>query len=421
MDIVENIMSHVNSVDCLLPVIEKPLKDMLVVVQFKELWYRGVVIHECRPQGYAIVTLLDYGNREEIECNIRQMSEIMRKIPAQAIRFNINNNALMDVPTLKIHQEIEVAVTEIVNWDNNEPIYMVNINRILGSAEKLRRTLIESQPKESVRFAPVAKCFMKIAESSAIIAPDRMLRIVHYRKDKLIVRTNELANLTKKVVKHVAWMKKKQETLPLTSLRNIDKTLASLPPALIEINYPPLERATDEGITLLRSLIEKKPRIRSIEVNGHIDFTVDGELLSTKITSQLTPPKLDAISRSHTTISENKKSVQTLFRDMPFVEPKKSRAPYACFSYHGATLTLVEWSPERRRLIEKLTSLAIPGDNEPFEPVQFGMCLAIREGFWCRAMATGDDDDKTIEVKFVDYGNIAKVDRANIRKLPEEM
>ncbi|CAG9762290.1 unnamed protein product [Ceutorhynchus assimilis] len=474
INIVEDILLHVNTKDNLLPLIEKPLKDMLVVVEFEDLWYRGVVIRESGLPGSALVQLLDYGNREEIKGNIRQMSEEMQKVPAQAFRFTITQpNSTIEVSKLEIDQDIEVEVLK--HFDSYETTYLVDIKRIIGSDEEVKTTPIENQPKENVKPAPAAKCFMQIAKPTVEIVPGEMVFIVNHTDDKLIVKNKEMASLTKKIITHVASMEKKpvanpkvgqyvlctcfdhgdglfraiikkiigelaslqlidfsiEETLPLTSLRNIDEDLASLPPAQIEINYLPLKKLTDDGLTLLSSFIRNKSKIKSTEVNGLIDFTVDGELLSMKITPQLRQPKSEISSPSHkeptvvepvkaAPVGKNKENVKTFFRDMPFDEPKDGVNLYFCYSYHGASLTVIDTSSKHVELIE-MVSVEKPGDNEPYEPAQFEMCLAkYDDGTWCRAMATGDNDEK-VEVKFVDYGNIEKVNRADIRKLPENM
>ncbi|CAG9762289.1 unnamed protein product [Ceutorhynchus assimilis] len=437
-----------------------------------EVWLS--VIRESGLPGSALVQLLDYGNREEIKGNIRQMSEEMQKVPAQAFRFTITQpNSTIEVSKLEIDQDIEVEVLK--HFDSYGTTYLVDIKRIIGSDEEVKTTPIENQPKENVKPAPAAKCFMQIAKPTVEIVPGEMVFIVNHTNDKLIVKNKEMASLTKKIITHVASMEKKpvanpkvgqyvlctcfdhgdglfraiikkiigelaslqlidfsiEETLPLTSLRNIDEDLASLPPAQIEINYLPLKKLTDDGLTLLSSFIRNKSKIKSTEVNGLIDFTVDGELLSMKITPQLRQPKSEISSPSHkeptvvepvkaAPVGKNKENVKTFFRDMPFDEPKDGVNLYFCYSYHGASLTVIDTSSKHVELIE-MVSVEKPGDNEPYEPAQFEMCLAkYDDGTWCRAMATGDNDEK-VEVKFVDYGNIEKVNRADIRKLPENM
>lgn len=52
--------------------------------------------------------------------------------------------------------------------------------------------------------------------------------------------------------------------MALQSLRNVDKTLASLPISVLELDYPSLEQITPDGEAILNMLILQKTKLKTV-------------------------------------------------------------------------------------------------------------------------------------------------------------
>lgn len=55
------------------------------------------------------------------------------------------------------------------------------------------------------------------------------------------------------------------DTLALQSLRNMDKTLASLPISVLELDCPSLEKTTPDGEAILNMLILQKKKLKTVK------------------------------------------------------------------------------------------------------------------------------------------------------------
>ncbi|XP_066262250.1 tudor domain-containing protein 1-like isoform X2 [Euwallacea similis] len=306
-----------------------PYRNMLCMALYEDIWYRAVVL-QIRPSGAIFAELLDYGNREDILTPIKELPEKWKKVPAQAIRFAVDQS--YQNVQLKIDDEVGVLIMK--HYEDNT--HLVEISENVEGCNLAETHKEELQPK--VSSTPVAvptkisssesmltfepeECFTELPPPFSVkLHPSESVIIVNISDGKLILRNKECGAVCKRIYEHIPQLEKKpitspkvgqlvlcgndfisglhravirtimdneaevefldyyyRDSLPIKSLRNIDSQLASIPRGTIEFDYPSLSNITKEGEDVLATLIQQKKKLLTVQAKDEIDLLVPVE------------------------------------------------------------------------------------------------------------------------------------------------
>lgn len=471
--IVMELLCRLNSENANQTELTETARNTLCSVQFEEIWYRGVVLQQ-KLSGNFLVELLDYGNRIEVSgADLKQLPEDMKQIPAQAIRFTIHQNVH---ETLNIDDILEVFVRKHFE----DMTHLINVVKVLQEED------IEVKSEE-----PVEKqedCFTEIPASNLELQIGESVIIVNVVDNKLILRNKATAAISKQVYAHLASMQKApinnpkvgqlvlcskdsieglhraiitkitektaevkfidyrdSDTLALQSLRNMDKTLASLPISVLELDCPSLEKTTPDGEAILNMLILQKKKLKTELINGKLELMVTTEngeqtplseaISAEKKPTEIATPKASAetkpVETNQSVRASTSKACATTpanepepglitFDDMGFVQLETGLNNYVAYSCTGETATLI---PMREEVMEYLATLdnINPAENQPYKADLMEMCVAKFKDIWYRGMVTDIKNDGVREILFVDYGNSEDVNVADIRHFSKDL
>ncbi|XP_066142452.1 tudor domain-containing protein 1-like isoform X2 [Euwallacea fornicatus] len=327
--LIEEILLDLNQSHGTQPDLVMPYRNVLCMALYEGIWYRAVVL-QTRPSGTILAELLDYGNKENILTPIKELPEKWKKVPAQAVRFALDQN--YQNVQLKIDDEVGVLVMK--HYEDNT--HLVEISENAGghiSAETLKE---EPQPKisntpvaeptkisssESAPACEPEECFTELPPPFGVkLNPGESVMIVNITNGKLILRNKECGAVCKRIYGYISQLEKKpisspkvgqlvlccndfisglhravikgivddvaevefleyyyRDNLSIKSLRNVDSTLADIPRGTIEFDYPSLSEITKEGEDMLATLIQQKKKVLTIQVNDEIDVLIPVE------------------------------------------------------------------------------------------------------------------------------------------------
>ncbi|KAL1514012.1 hypothetical protein ABEB36_003341 [Hypothenemus hampei] len=444
-----------------------PTEGTVALAHFEDCWYRAVVLTKISNSKF-LVDLFDYGNHEIVASPLKEMPQKLKEIPAQAIRFVLEKPV---ANTLTLDEDREILVVK----HKEDMSHVVELENLMECLNKATSTCnVNSNENLNVSHGSTPKIepkdfFLKdLPVNNVKLQSDELVLIVNYVGTKLILRNRETSATSKEIYQHIKAIQKQvvvkspkinqlvlcnkdtleglhravilnikdnlaeveyidylgREQLSLNSLQNFDEVLLSFPSAFIQINFPALNSLNEQSEAYLSSLIYEKRKLKTVQSNGNFDFLLTFETpclcLSKKLQEFLKAPELPVKAMSSempSLIAEQ--DFPVLYENM--MEPRVvlGKNEYFCYNCDGDTITLMASTEETMEYLIKLEELQLL-DNEPYLPKQQYMCLADYNGSWNRAVALSVLDD-VVEVLFVDYGNVEKVKKSNLRRFPKEL